>query len=351
MTVDAAGFRRLTHLDEAWRHANAGTRLDAVRRAAPALHDAIRASGMPAGVVTFENATVPYPTRFALGGACLLPLPYIVFKNRTQIVRWRDGGRTVTLLVNPTDPERSRRAPFFARQARMAGEFLSTKVLSKMGAPAPEQVAGHGVDPRAVDYVTFDHLHVQDLRRVLGSATDPGWFPNARLLVQRAELGIFERIHPLQSPWFIPEALDGVDPTRLIALDGDHLLGPGVAIVRTPGHTAGNHTICLHTPDGLWTISENGVGPDNYAPEASSIPGLARHAAAYGVEVVLNANTREQSLDQYTSMVLEKSLASRVDGTPFPRHFSSSEMTASALAPGLRPTLAFGSIQHGSLAG
>src|SRR5690606_34765787 len=136
----------------------------------------------------------------------------------------------------------------------------------------------------------------------------------------------------------------------IIALDGDYLVGPGLALVRTPGHTAGNHSPVLVTDQGVWTVSENGIAVDACAPAHSRIPGLARHARASGVDVILNANTRERTLDQYISMMLEKSLADPCTERPeFPQHFASSELTRSALAPALAPTHSHGHITHGTV--
>jgi hypothetical protein len=65
---------------------------------------------------------------------------------------------------------------------------------------------------------------------------------------------------------------------------------------------------------------------------------------------VLNGNTREHSLDQYSSMVVEKVLAgpSKVDGD-FVSFFPSSELTPSLLAPALSPTFTHGQISHGQI--
>jgi hypothetical protein len=112
----------------------------------------------------------------------------------------------------------------------------------------------------------------------------------------------------------------------------------------------GNHTPVIVTDRGVFTVSENGIAVDSYAPEHSRIPGLSRHARAAGVSVILNANTREHSLDQYISMMLEKNLADLCPERPeFPQHFSSSELTRSALAPGLSPTYSHGHITHGQV--
>jgi len=208
------------------------------------------------------------------------------------------------------------------------------------------------VAPEAIDYVTYDHLHVQDVRGLL--APGPGgraYLPNAKLLAQRAELDTLANIHPLQVEWYIPECLAGVPADRIVALDGDFAIGGGFAIVRTPGHTWGNHTLVVVTDRGAWTISENGICVDAYAPGVSDIRGIAKHARASGVEVILNANTREGSLDQYTSMVLEKILADGVPDRPeLPQHFSSSELVPHVLAPGLKPTYTHSAITHGEVA-
>ena len=340
----------LDDLDAAWREQNAGVRLEAVRRAARRLRDRLAARGPALAVRTADIATFPYPSAFGLQGIARSPAPYVMLRNRVQLVQVDAGGRLVNILVNPTDPERSLAAPFFARQIERYGELVTRRLLATVHGTVGGALAAWGVAPEDIDYITFDHLHVQDLRGLLGTAETPALLPNARLLVQRAELGILEHLHPLQAYWFIADALRGVDPAKIVALDGDVAIGAGFAIVRTPGHTEGNHSPVIVTSSGVWTVSENGVCLDAYAPEASRIRGLRAHARDAGVEVILNANTRERSLDQYTSMVLEKTLASPCADRPeLPQHFCSSEMVKSLLAPGLAPTFTHGAIAHGEV--
>lgn len=338
--------------------AGAGARLEAVRRAGQRLRDRLCAGPAALCIRTFDIATFPYPTRFGLGGVARSPAPYLFLRNRMQLVQTRWQGRVITILVNPSDPTRSLEAPFFARQRARYGEFLSTRVLARRHGEVARALAEVGVAPEAVDFITFDHLHVQDVRGLLGtSEPEPGrtgptppLLPNARLLVQRAELETLARLHPLQVPWYVRDGIRGVPRQRFVVLDGDHLVGEGAALVRTPGHTAGNHSIVLHAATGLWTISENGIAAECYAPECSAIPGLRQHARSSGEEAILNANTREQSLDQYTSMVLEKTLADPSQERPeFPQHFASSELVASPLAPGLAPTFCHRTLHHGEV--
>ncbi len=350
--MSIAQFQRIDILDEARHATSAGARLEAIRKAAPRLRELIGSSGKAAGVRTYDLITFPYPTKFGLGGASLLPLPYVMMRNRMQIVQFELGGELKTLLVNPTDYERSQYAPFFQKQAEMAGDFLSKKVLSQRHGTIEKALYAAGLRPEDVDYITFDHLHVQDVRGLLGTADGSvkPLLPNAVLLAQREEIGILKHLHPLQRPWYVADGLKGVDTARIVPLMGDYLLGPGVALVRTPGHTVGNHTPVLHTDSGLWTISENGVCVDCYSPYASELPGLRRHAAYYEVDVIMNSNSRELSLEQYNSMILEKALADPCADRPeFPQHFSSSETAAHPLAPGPPPTDSHGAITHGVL--
>ena len=350
--MSEADFVRLTELDDAWLVRGAGARLDAIRRGGRKLRDRILARGAARCVRTTDIATFPYPTRYALQGVAASPVPYVFMRNRMQLVQVDAGSRTISILVNPSDPERAAAAPYFARLEERYGA-LARKLLGAVHATPAQALASWGIAPAAIDYVTFDHLHVQDVRGLL--APGPGgraYLPNAKLLVQRAELETLANLHPLQREWYIPECLAGVPADRIAVLDGDFAIGGGFALVRTPGHTGGNHTLVVVTDRGAWTISENGVCVDAYAPGISAIRGVAKHARESGVEVILNANTREGSLDQYTSMVLEKTLADAVPDRPeLPQHFASSELVPHVLAPGLRPSYEHGAISHGDIDG
>ncbi len=181
-----------------------------------------------------------------------------------------------------------------------------------------------------------------------------GEYPNASLLVTKDELNATKALHPLQRYWYNESVLEGVKEDDLSTFDRDILIGEGLALVRTPGHTEGNHTIVIHMPDscdsrGLVTVSENGVAPECYLPEQSEIPGIRAHAKKTNERVILNANTRERTLDQYTSMRIEAILAAPKAPGAFPRHFSSSELTATPMAPGIRPAFVWEKMTCGVL--
>ena len=200
-----------------------------------------------------------------------------------------------------------------------------------------------GVRPEQVDFISFDHLHVQDPRLILPH------FPNAKLLVQRREADTLAALHPMQWYWYVDGGLDGVDEDRLVLLDGDVELGKGIAIVWTPGHTDGNHSLCLNTPDGVWVSSENGICADNWQPELSKIPGVRQYAESQRREVCPNANTLEDSIDQYDSMVKEKALAdySKRDGR-WKQILPSSELVSWKRQWPIVPTHQHGGIAYGA---
>jgi glyoxylase-like metal-dependent hydrolase (beta-lactamase superfamily II) len=344
-------FKRLTDLDAAWKTRQAGDRLDAVRKGARALNETIKASGTVVSVTTFDISSLPYPALFGLMGADKGIAPHVIMKNRMQLVQVDAGGRLVNILVNPTDPERAQAAPFIAKQLASYPELLN-KVLKRqlIHSSVEASLRSAGVAPEDIDYITFDHLHVQDVRGLLGTAEIPALLPNARLIAQSAELALFENMHPMHHYWYVRDCITGIAKDKFITIDGDYAIGGGFALVRTPGHTDGNHSPAINTDTGVWTVSENGIAAECYAPEHSRNNKLRRFARHYEVEVILNGNTRENTHDQYTSMVLEKTLADPSALRPeFPQTFPSSELQHSALAPGIKPTFQHGAITHGTV--
>ena len=175
-------------------------------------------------------------------------------------------------------------------------------------------------------------------------------FPHARLLVHEAELGTFEALHPMQSAWYVDGGMNGVNREALATFKGDVEIGKGVTLLWTLGHTDGNHSLCLNTPDGVWISSENGMAADSWQPELSKIPGLKSHAEFFGREVVLNANTLEDSMDQYDSMIKEKEMASYSPrDSRWKQILPSSECAPWKRQWPLNPTMLHGGIDYGRL--
>jgi hypothetical protein len=126
-------------------------------------------------------------------------------------------------------------------------------------------------------------------------------------------------------------------------------LGPGVALIYTPGHTYGNMSLVLNSPTGLWTFSENGVAAESWTPNASKIPGVRRWCAEWGQEVVLNANTIELTAWQYNSMLAEAAIADPTAAGDFRQTFPTSELIGTARSPGTAPTYTHGALTFGRI--
>ncbi len=343
-------FRPLPSLAEARAEPVPGLRLQQLRRATHEAREAFVAGGPVAAVATCDLITFPYPTLFAFSGAAMSPAPYVMMTNRMQVVQFLEGGDRRTLLFNPSDYERGHAAPFYRSLRERYGAFVSDKVMSTRHGTVESHLGALGLKPEDVDYIAFDHLHVQDIRRWLGGEGVSAYFPRAKLLVQRAEWECVKNLHPMQAVWYVPNGTAGVPVERVVLLDGDVWLGPGAAILSTPGHTLGNMSLAVATDREVFVVSENGVATESYTPLQSSIPGVRAFAEHMGLEVVLNGNTREHSLDQYSSMVVEKLFAgpSLVEGA-FVNFHPSSLLTGSMLAPGLSPTVVLPAPNHGDI--
>src|SRR3954469_3903187 len=336
-----------------------GRQLSLIRAAAPQFRQWFASSGTPDSVTTYDLISLPYPTKFGLFRAALSPVPYLTITNRMLIIRWRDeSGTTKTLLFEPTDHELGANTPYFVALAAKLPSPARSLTVTEHGTVLG-QLAAAGVAPEDVDYIVFDHLHTQDVRRLLGTTAPQAdispdapvtpWLPNARMIVQRTELAAMAELHPLQRPWYQPETYADLRPESLLAIDGDVLLGPGVAIVATPGHTIGNQSLVLHTSTGIWASSENVIATECLTPEVSRIPGLSRWAHRWGQELIINANTIVATAEQYNSCVKEKLIVDRsATDARFLQFFPSSELTKSRLSPGAAPTFTHGGIHHRS---
>jgi hypothetical protein len=337
-----------------------GEQLRLVREESAAFRRVFKSTGMPEYVDTFDLARVPYPTEFGFFRAHGHAAPFLTFTNRLIVVRWRDtGGARRTLLWEPSDVSLGQNVPFYADLAARTPRWMQRFGFTHVADPI-DHVNALGIDPREVDYLAFDHLHTQDCRRLVGtngkapdlSPTGPvaPLFPNARLIVQRAEWELVRNMHPWQARWYQPRTYDDLRDGTVLLVDGDVVLGPGVGLLATPGHSTGMMSLVLHTSTGIWASSENVVAAEMLTPEHSAIPGVRQTAERWGHEVILNGNTLENTAAQYNSVVKEKSIVdpSAVDGR-FLQFFPTSELTRNRLLWRTAPTFVHGRLRHGAL--
>jgi hypothetical protein len=354
--------RPIEHFDPPGLRITPAEQLERIRARAPEFKAWLRATGVVDRFAARSLVTLPYPTRWALWEACSTrALPYVWMTNRMFVIQWHADGRRQTFVAEPSDYELGVSTPYISASidggSGRLGD-LKSRLIDKAFIRFPsvvEQLAGMGIAPEEVDYLAFDHLHTQDIRRLTGTTapapdlgyTDspiPPMFPNARLIVQRDELSHVRSVHPFQARFHQSWTYNDLREDKLLLADGDLLVGPGLALLRTPGHTLGNHTLVVNTERGIFTSSENGVAAECYVPEHSRIPGVATFARRNKL-VVMNMNTPEYASWQYNSMVKEKLIADPVPDHPeFPQVFPSSELTRSRFAPHFRPTF-----EHGDL--
>ena len=347
---DAEVIRALETLDGIFDDPSPRGRLNNARKQGAQLHDQMMQMEPVPYYRSFELVRVPYPTKYAFHNVDGLLSPFIHIVNRLFVIQFESADGIKTLLVSPSDPDRNRETPFFKNLSESFGPFqqLGDRMMAPREMDVVDALANTGLKPEDVDYITYDHLHTQDIRGWFGTDEQPGLFPNARLLVMDQEWISTNNLLPPQEPWYCPDGIDDVDPDRIIRLDGSVFLGEGVALIETPGHTEGNHSVVVRTPEGVMVTSENGVGPDAYEPLSSEIEPVRRYAEQTGMEVVLNGNTLERGLDQYVSMVMEKTVAGRSERDErFPNMVCSSEMAAYWAFPGIKPTFQFGNLYFG----
>jgi hypothetical protein len=356
---ETVGIRRFHEFDDAHNVWPRGDRPTAMREAATEFRARFKAQGQVRAVRTIDLASAGYPLSFAFGGAARGLNPFIMFRNRLVLVQFEDfAGELKTLAWEPTIPEGSAEAPFYAQLLDRYGEFLSYKVFAKFHNSVDEALARCGLTRADIDYVAFDHLHVQDCRLLMGTSEpvvddrEPRkpFFPNAKFVNQRKEVDTFGSLHPMQWAWYVAGGMDNVIEDNHVLVEGDVELGVGVAFAWTPGHTDGNQSLVLNTPDGIWVSSENGVCADNWHPQLSKIPGVRKFAEFFNREVVLNSNTLEDSIDQYDSMIKEKALAD--PNLRDPRWLNvlpSSEMESWKRQWPVAPTFVYGGMNYGRI--
>ncbi|MGM8872326.1 hypothetical protein ACS8E3_11640 [Psychrobacter sp. 2Y5] len=358
MDLQALGMTALDDFDNVRTSPLPQERLTAARKAAEAFRERFMDEPEVAYYQSVNLVRVPYPTWYAYSGVytqSTYKFPYLHILNRLFIVQFRNAlGELKTLLFSPSDIEADRETPFFKRLTNKMPDWSPLEsVVAPIFRDVTQALDEIGLKPEDVDYISYDHLHTQDVRQWLGSKTADedraAYFPNAKLLVHEKEWQSAQGLLPVQAEWYCPNGIEGVDPDKVVTFTSSLKLGDGLALVHTSGHTEGNHSLVARVPDGIRVTSENGVGADAYAPMNSKVNAIRRYAKKTGMEVILNGNTLEDSTDQYISMIMEKTIAGPSLNPDFPNCASSSEATPYWLIPGHKVSHLIGEAKFGSL--
>ena len=113
------------------------------------------------------------------------------------------------------------------------------------GGPEPllDGLAEHGVTPGDVDYLVLTHLHHDHVANVPA-------FPDAELLVQRAEWEAARDPVPILSRVYVEEDLEAVAAADPTLLDGGYRLHRDVELLPAPGHSEGMQSVVVRTEAG-----------------------------------------------------------------------------------------------------
>jgi N-acyl homoserine lactone hydrolase len=113
-------------------------------------------------------------------------------------------------------------------------------------------LAAAGVDPDEVTIVVNTHLHWDH-------CSNNDLFPNARILVQEAELKY--AVDPLPTNRWTYERRPGLEPCwmkgfdRIETVSGDVDIAPGVRLVHLPGHSPGSQGVVVEAENERYLIA------------------------------------------------------------------------------------------------
>jgi len=113
------------------------------------------------------------------------------------------------------------------------------------GLPILPALRAAGFDPRTVDVVAMSHLHFDHAGGLLALDGTPA-FPRARIAAQRTEWEFALGTNPrLQASYEQDELRLTQDAGLAGAVDGEAELLPGVAAIRTGGHSGGHQAVVV----------------------------------------------------------------------------------------------------------
>ncbi|HEX3468612.1 MAG TPA: N-acyl homoserine lactonase family protein [Candidatus Elarobacter sp.] len=123
---------------------------------------------------------------------------------------------------------------------------------------AGEALRAAGIDPQAVDTVILTHLHWDH-------GSNVGAFPNAQVVVQRAEIDWLRepmQRHPSIGRFYSDDLsafTTLAEQGRLRLLDGDAAVADGVAVWHVGGHTPGSQMVVVDVDGGRAVICGDAI--------------------------------------------------------------------------------------------
>ncbi len=91
-------------------------------------------------------------------------------------------------------------------------------------------------------------------------------FPNAEVIVQRAELEFARNPHPMVAGTWPADYRDLLAGLRFREVDGDTRIDDGIELLLTPGHSAGSQSVAVNTSQGTAIIAGFCCIRENFEP-------------------------------------------------------------------------------------
>lgn len=353
MVLETLGIRPISHFSHSRESLSPQERLKQVQYQARTFVDDLKMVNQQVQYLqTFDLVSTPYAVKSAFGNATNLMNPYLYVTHRFIVIQFSTHAGNKTLLFSPSDSTiKSNTLPFkqlTLKHLRTSAKKILKPWLTPRHNSVENSLKSIGISPEQIDFICYSNLQGQNLRKWLGSHEKEAYFPNAKLLVMHQEWEAAKDLLPLQSPNYPIDGLDGIQANKIIPLHSSIMLGDSLALIQTPGKTQGNQSLVANTDHGLSVFSHNGIAVDNYSPQHSTIYGLANFSLETSMAVIPNGKAPELSLDQYISMLLEKTIA---DKSPLDMRFNNvipiAELSARWQPFALSPTLSFGEVKFG----
>ncbi len=360
IVLETLGIRPISHFSNSRESLSPQERLKQVQHQARTFVEDLKMVNQQVQYLqVFDLVSVPYAVKSAFGKATTLLNPYLYVTHRFIVMQFATHAGNKTLLFSPSNSKNeSKNKTTLAKPNTFKGLRLKNLRASAKEILKPWLTPRHnsvedalksvGIIPEQIDFICYSNLQHQDLRKWLGSHEHKAYFPNAKLLVMHQEWEAIKDLLPLQSQNYHPDGVDGIESNKIIPLHSSIMLGDSVALVQTPGKTQGNQSLVANTDSGISVFSHNGIAVDNYSPEYSTIYGLADYSIETNMAVIPNGRAPELSLDQYISMMLEKTIA---DKNHLDERFNNvipvAELSARWQPFALSPTFSFGEMRQG----
>ncbi|MFC1861477.1 N-acyl homoserine lactonase family protein [Chloroflexota bacterium] len=144
-----------------------------------------------------------------------------------------------------------------------------------------------GLKPEDIDIIILTHMHEDHIQAARK-------YPNARFIVQKAELEMARNPHPIQQFTYLKDPFSDIN---FEVIKGDQKIVDGISVVLTPGHCIGAQSIVIDTAKGKAVITGFCCIRRNFEPP----PGLSTPVIPTGI--LLDA------VKSYDSMLKVKEMA------------------------------------------